>query len=58
MYTVIWTTRKGRERWERCYDRSEVIALLDREGLWKSSGVMIFSPEADDYVCETFDFED
>lgn len=48
MYTVLWTDSNGKDRWERCEDRAEVVSLLNREHLVDDDDVTIFTPEADD----------
>ena len=53
MYTVLWSTfadGKSTDRWERCENREEVARLLIREHLIDDSDVLIFGPEADDYL--------
>lgn len=53
MYTVFWSSFKGGEstdRWERCENREEVARLLIREHLIDDPDVLIFGPEAEDYL--------
>ena len=59
MYTVLWTETdengKMKDRWERCEDRRDVAALLIREHLQDDEDVMIFSPEAEEYLVSNED---
>ena len=59
MYTILWTETdkngKIKDRWERAKDRREVASLLIREGLQDNEDVMIFSPEAEDYLVSNED---
>lgn len=56
MYTVFWSTWNAftdggsTDRWERCETREEVAELLVRENLINDSDVLIFGPEAEDYL--------
>lgn len=53
MYTVLWSTfanSESTDRWERCENREEVARLLIREHLIDDSDVLIFGPEAEDYL--------
>ena len=53
MYTILWTTAEGSDRWDRCESRREVVALLIREGLEDDEDVLIFTPEADENTIDT-----
>ncbi len=53
MYTVLWTAFKNGEPtdlWERCETREEVASLLIRNQLIGDADVLIFGPEAEDYL--------
>ena len=54
MYTVCWTENLCNEdsaaRWARFESRREVAGFLLREGLEDDEDVLIFGPEADDYL--------
>ena len=53
MYTVLWTNFKNGEPtdlWERCESREDVASLLIRNQLIDDADVLIFGPEAEDYL--------
>lgn len=52
MYTVCWSTGNV-DRWERCESRREVASLLIREGIQDDGDVLIFTPDAEDYIVTT-----
>lgn len=47
MYTICWTDHNG-DHWACCVSRREVASLLIRYGLENDTGVLIFTPDADD----------
>lgn len=63
MYTVCWTNDDNRngngsvgcDKWERCESRREVAALLIRERLENDGDVLIFGPDAEDYLVSVED---
>lgn len=53
MYTVLWsivTDGKTIYKWARCETRKEVAELLVREHLTDNSDILIFKPDAEDYL--------
>lgn len=52
MYTVCWTDSNGNDHYERCENRAEVAKLLYKHGVENDPEVLIFGPDADDYLVD------
>ena len=50
MYTVCWVDNEERSHWERCENRREVAALLIENRIENDEDVLIFTPDAEDFL--------
>lgn len=55
MYTICWTDADGVDHYERCKNRKEVADLLYRNGIEWDPEILIFGPDADDYLIDAED---
>lgn len=58
MYTVCWVAWDSygcNDRWERCKNKAEVRDLLVGNGLVDDPDVLIFSPEAENFIVSVDD---
>ena len=50
MYTVCWVDNEERSHWEHCESRREVAALLVKNRIENDEDVLIFTPDAEDFL--------